>query len=314
MRIPRRNAAPVTVRAIQATAAPAVPKIAINIPRGSVIESPADADMVADILRATPRLRRGQRRDGYLHVSDLIGKNKCVRKLAITDKLGIPLRPKRLNAFDRITFAMGDAVHDTAKMLVTEGAPDRVWGKWKCQCGHLFHDEPCLQSEIDPDDVCELCGTGSVHYREVSIFNEEYKIVGNPDLILFLAALDAFHVVEIKSMSEKQFAELARPLPEHVLQVVFYWFLMMQAGYKMTDRVSVIYFTKAYQFKGEAHKEFMVDPRRELARLEQYLDDALRYKMSATSDVFPIRKECSGQFSTTAQKCEACGPCFALKE
>lgn len=314
MRIPRRSPAPVAVRRLDTTDAPAVPQIAINIPRGAVVESPTDQDLVVDILRATPRLRRGMRRDGYLHVSDLIGKGKCVRKMALSDKLGVPLRPKRLNTFDRVVFAIGDAIHDTIKMIATEGAPHRVWGKWKCSCGHLFHDEPCLQSEIDPEDVCELCHTGCVHYQEVSIFNEQYKIVGNPDLLLFIEELAAFHVVELKSMAHDAWEKLARPLPEHVLQVVFYWFLLIMSGRKVTDRLSLVYITKGYQFRGEAHKEFMIDPRREVQRLLPFLDDALRYKMSADHNVFPIRKQCSGEYTTDAKKCEVCTPCFNIAE
>jgi hypothetical protein len=244
-------------------------------------------------------------------VSDLIGKGKSIRRIAMADKHGIPLRPTRLSVFDRVTFAIGDAIHDTLKKIASEGGPHRVWGLWKCSCGHLFHDEPCLQSEIDPDDICPLCHTPTNVYREVPIFNDEYKIVGNPDLLLYLVEVLAFHVVELKSIAHDQWEQLARPLPEHVLQVVFYWLLMVLSGRKVTDRVSIVYITKGYLFKGEAHKEFMIDPAREVHRLVPYLDDAMRAKMSAEHDVFPIRKVCSGEFTTQAKKCEVCSICFS---
>lgn len=313
MRISRRPEPPVAVRRLTDDAVTAVPEIAINLPSEMIVQSPVDEQLVADIIRATPRLRRPNRRDGYLHVSDLIGKGKCVRRMALSDKLGTPLKPKRLNVFDRVVFAIGDAIHDTIKMIATEGAPHRVWGNWKCQCGHLFHEEPCVQSEIDPEDVCELCHTGTVYYREVPIFNEEYRIVGNPDLLLFIEELDAFHVTELKSIAHDAWAELVRPLPEHVLQVVFYWFLMIQSGRKVTDRISVVYITKGYQFKGEAHKEFMIDPEKEVHRLLPYLNDAMRYKMSQDHNVYPIRKICSGPLTSTARQCEVGQPCFALE-
>jgi hypothetical protein len=312
MRVIRRTPTPVVRKLAAAVKVEALPQIAIKIPRGTVVKCPTTEELVSDIIKATPRLRRPPRRDGYLHVSDLIGKNKCVRKIAIAGKYGTPVRPSRLSVFDRLVFAIGDAIHDMVKKIATEGAPDRIWGKWKCQCGHLFHDEPCLQSEIDPDDICELCHTGSVYYREVSVFNEEYGIVGNPDLLLYLTEVDAFHVTELKSIAHEAWEELARPMPEHVLQVVFYWFLMAMAGYRLTDRISVVYITKGYRFKGDAHKEFMIDPRAELHRLVPYLEDARAAKLSAEEERYPARKMCSNEFSSQAKKCEVCTTCFAV--
>lgn len=312
MRLIRSAAPGVTVRKLGETPAPVVPQIAIKMPRGSVVECPTDQQLVSDILRQVPRLRRPNRNDGYTHVSDLIGKGKCMRQIAIARKYGTPLRPKRLGVFDRITFAIGDAVHDTMKMIATEGGPSAVWGNWKCSCGHLYHTDPCVHAEIDPEDVCELCGTPCNVYQEVPMFNEEYQIVGNPDLMLFLDDVGAFHIVELKSMKHEDFLDLSRPLPEHILQVVFYWFLVAMTGRKVTDRVSIVYITKGYQFKGEAHKEFMIDPRRELHRLEPYLADALRAKMSREHEVYPERKVCSGEYTTQAKKCEVCSLCFTL--
>lgn len=277
-----------------------------------VVECPTDANLLGDIIKATPRLPRRQRRDGYLHVSDLIGKGKCVRRLAIADKTGTPLRPNRLSVFDRIVFAIGDAIHDTIKKIASEGGPQYVWGLWKCSCGHLYHSDPCAQSEIDPDDICPLCHTPTNVYREVPIFNDEYGIVGNPDLLLYLPQIGAHHVTELKSIADDAFNELARPIPEHVLQVVFYWWLMLMAGFKVTDRVSILYITKGYRFKGDAHKEFMIDPTREVHRLVPYLEDAMRVKMSADHEVYPQRKVCSAEFTTQAKKCEVCSMCFAL--
>lgn len=292
--------------------APVVPQIAIKPRRNLIVECPTDDKLVYDVLRKTPRVKRPQRKDGYVHVSDLIGKGKCMRRLSVADKFGTPLRSDRLNIFDRITFAIGDAIHDTVKKIASEGGPNLVWGLWRCSCGHLYHDEPCVQSEIDPDDICPLCGTGSVFYKEVPVFNEEYRIVGNPDLLLYLAIVEAFHVVELKSIAHEQWVELVRPLPEHVLQVVFYWWLMIESGRRVTDRISVVYITKGYQFKGDAVKEFMIDPRAEIHRLLPFLDDAMRAKMSITLDVYPLRKVCSGEFTTKAKQCEVCDMCFSL--
>lgn len=313
MTIRRLGRTPVKAVPVNSVPAPAIPQIAINRKPKMVAECPTDSFLVSDVIKSTPRLPRRQRKDGYTHVSDLISKGRCVRKLALSEKFGAPVRPTRLSIFDRIVFAIGDAIHDTVKKIASEGAPERVWGLWTCSCKHLYHDEPCTLSQIDPDDVCPLCGTAADVYKEVPIFNEEYNIVGNPDLIMFLQEVNAFHVSELKSIAHEQWENLARPMPEHILQVVFYWWLMMEAGYRLTDRVSIVYITKGYQFKGDAQKEFMIDPRVEVHRLLPYLEDAMRLKMSKTANVFPIRKLCSGKLDSIARKCELVAQCFALE-
>ena len=312
MTIRRLRRAAVTVTPVHSQAAPELPQIKVKRRLKLIAQSPVDEQLVSEVFKVVPRLRRRPRKDGYTHVSDLIGKNKCVRKIALSDKFGTPIRPTRLSLFDRIVYAVGDTIHDVMKLVATEGAPHRVWGKWKCKCGHLFHDDPCLQSEIDPEDICPLCNTACTYYQEASVFNEEYNIVGNPDLLFWIEEVAAFHVIELKSIAEAQFKELARPLPEHVLQVVFYWWLMMESGRKVTDRVSIVYITKGYQFKGDPHKEFMIDPQAELYRLEPYLEDAMRLKLSRTQEVYPARKACSGEYTTAAKKCEVCQHCFSL--
>ncbi len=313
MSVRRIGRAPPVV-AVRVSTATVMPLIAIKRKPSLVAQCPTDMNLVADVMKATPRIPRMQRKDGYMHVSDLIGgMGKCVRKIALAAKYGTPVRPTRLSIADRIVFAIGDAVHDTVKKIASEGGPEKVWGLWRCSCGHLYHEEPCLLSQIDPDDVCPLCNTAANVYKEVSIFNEEYNIVGNPDLLMFLNEVKAFHVIELKSIAPDAWDKLARPLPEHVLQVVFYWWLMMEAGYRLTDRISVVYITKGYMFKGSPEKEYMIDPRTELNRLLPYLDDAMRAKMSVDTNILPLRKVCAGQFSTTARKCEVNGPCFALE-
>ena len=289
-----------------------LPPIVIKKKPSLVIECPTDSNLVSDVLDATPRIVRRQRRDGYTHVSDLITSGKCVRRISISDKFGVPLRPQRLRIADRIVFAIGDAIHDEVKSIASEGAPDRVWGLWKCSCGHLYHEDPCCLSEIDPDDICPLCGTASNVYKEVPIYNEQYGIVGNPDLLMYIEECDAFHVTELKSIAPEAWADLVRPQPAHVLQVLFYWWLMMEAGYRLTDLISIVYITKGYQFKGKPQKEFMIDPAKELHRLIPYLEDARLAKLSLEHNVFPARKVCSGQYDSVARKCEVCEQCFTL--
>ncbi len=275
-----------------------------------VVECPTDSDFLVDILNRAPREARPQRPGNYLHVSDLIG--KCVRKIVLAQRHSTPIRPQRLTISDQIAFAQGDSIHDTVKMLATQSAPASVWGKWRCKCGNLYHEEPCTQAETDPRDKCETCGTATTVYEEVSMCDDDTMIVGNPDLIFYIAMLDAFHITEIKSMAEKAYEELVRPKPEHVLQVLFYWYLMKKLGYRLTDRVSILYVTKNYKFVGKPYKEFMFNPEIELHRLDAMIADAYATKASRLdpdSDL-PARI-CSSEYTVDAKKCELCQICFS---
>lgn len=283
-----------------------------------IVPCPTEEDFLTDIINRAPRERRERRAGEYLHVSDLIG--KCVRKIALCDRHGVPIRPDRLSSSDIFTFAQGDAIHDAVKAMATNSSPARVWGKWRCHCGHLFHDIPCLNSETDEHDICPQCDTPTNVYEEVAMRDPDTMIVGTPDLILYLSEFAAFHVTEIKSIAHDQWKELLRPKPDHVLQVLFYWYLMRALGYRLTDMVSVFYVTKGYIFGGaqKPYKEFMFRPEHELHRLDPYLADARALVASRSKGAVPTTgaalpsRVCSGEFTVQAKKCEVCKICFGV--
>lgn len=322
MRVPRspRSSAPVAVPIAQAADPLANRRVRINTEArqqeqeiresvDDVVACPTDADFLLDILNRSPREVRPMRPGNYLHVSDLLG--KCVRKIVLSQRHSTPIRPQRLSPSDQIAFAQGDAIHDVIKAMATASTPSRVWGKWRCKCGNLFHDTPCTHAETDKTDICEFCHTPTSTYEEVSLRDDDTMIVGNPDLIFYLAELAAYHITEIKSMAEAAFAELTRPKPEHVLQVLFYWYLMKKLGYRVTDRVSILYVTKNYKFVGSVWKEYMICPEDELHRLDIYIADAYATKASRidTTAALPSRI-CTSEFTVEAKKCELCSLCF----
>jgi hypothetical protein len=238
-----------------------------------------------------------------------------VRKIVLAERHSVMVRGQALTASDIFTFAQGDAIHEAVKAMATASSPARVWGKWRCKCGNLFHDEPCLQSETDPDDICEQCDTPTNVYEEVPMRDPDTMIVGTPDLLLYLAEVDAFHINEIKSIKHEAWLELVRPKPEHVIQVLFYWYLMRKLGYRVTDRVSLFYVTKGYIFGStKPYKEFMFSPEAELHRLDRYLAVAYAAKASranpnADSSELPERV-CTSEFTVDAKKCELCNICY----
>lgn len=276
-----------------------------------IVTCPVDEDFLTEIMNRAPREIRPMRPGDYLHVSDLLG--KCVRKIVLANRHSTPVRPQRLSASDIFTFAQGDAIHDAVKAMATASTPARVWGKWRCKCGHLYHDTPCTQSETDPHDLCPQCGTPTNVYEEVAMRDDDTMIVGTPDLLFYLAELDAFHITEIKSIANEAWKELVRAKPEHVLQVLFYWYLMKKLGYRVTDQVSILYVTKGYIFNGKPYKEFMFRPEEELHRLDVYLADAYATKEARTNPraELPARK-CRGEMTVDAKKCEVCDICYAV--
>lgn len=272
-----------------------------------VVPLPKDISPVSDILDKAKVNGRAARQTEYLHVSDLLG--KCIRRMAIVESLKLPQRSQGLSMTDSLTFAQGDAIHDVLKHRISVGGPSHLWGKWKCQCGTTKTEEPCLLSEVDLETKCRACGQPTVGYVEVSMRDEELKVVGNPDVLLLLPEFRALYVAELKSISHEQWKELVRPQPDHVMQVVFYWLLMRRKGYRLIDKVSVVYATKGWMFSGSPIKEFVIDPLAELARLNTYLDDARA--MVAFREGGPLPKRvCQSAQVTQAKQCDVCSTCF----
>lgn len=280
---------------------------------GEIKRAPNTDEVYGDAIRSSKVHTRPMRSGDYLHVSDLI--HRCVRARALLELNQITMPRQTITLSDRMTFAMGDAIHDEAKALAREGSPNLVWGKWSCKCGYLQHEDPCTFAEVEPEE-CPHCRTAVDRYQEVSIFDDEFGIVGNPDLLFWLPRQQAFHVSEIKSIADAQWKELRRPKPEHILQVVFYWLLCRRKGMPVTDQVSIIYFTKGWLFGNQSnYKEFLVDPQAELHRLDDMITDAKAYKAAkaAVSDMtlLPV-KTCATSDAKPAKSCGACELCFSI--
>lgn len=299
----RRSATPAPTGRVARTRPPA------PHPQGDVVKVPGSDEALKRIIRASRNEARPPRPGEYLHVSDLL--HNCMRKRALSERYETPMTPRVLTYSDEYTFAQGDAIADIIMRRLARGAPAQLWGKWKCGCGTYAIDEPCLFEDVDTTIICEHCGTPTSRYVEVSMRDDEYMIVGNPDVILYYHQQRAFHLGELKSIAAKQFDELTRPKPEHVLQVVFYWHLMRRRGYRMSDRVSIFYNTKGYVFRGDPYIEFSIDPVAELRRLNDYIEDAKAVKQARAGGELPPRTVCISPDAPEAKKCELCTLCFA---
>lgn len=308
-RRPAAPAAPAPTPARQATRIIARTRT-VEDPDALVVRAPNTEELYCDAIKTVRTEFRPARGGEYLHVSDLI--HRCIRAKAISEVHTLAAPMQRLSMSDVFTFAQGDAIHDAAKAKARDGSPQMVWGKWSCKCEFLFHTEPCTYSAIDQEETCPHCLSKVDRYHEVSMFDDEYMVVGNPDLVFLIPRSKAFHVTEIKSISHEQWKDLTRPKPEHVFQVVWYWHLMQRKGYKMTDRVSVVYITKGWLFGSQSNiKEFMIDPREELHRLADMIADAKAYKDAREGGALPTRT-CAAREAKAAQECHVCDVCFEV--
>ena len=118
---------------------------------------------------------------------------------------------------------------------------------------------------------------------------------------------------EVKSIAAKGWQELKRPKPEHLLQVLFYWYLYKQEGWPLWDRVSVIYVNKEFMFSGVPYKEFFFQPSIIEDRLDDLLAEARQLVEYRNSGTLPPRSMCQDKDSPDAKKCQFRDICFQME-
>jgi len=253
-----------------------------------------------------PRVTNPPRPGLYLHVSDLLG--KCLRKSVLADKVKMPMPVEQLSDGVALTFHIGDAVHNFVKARAAVGRGEHLYGDWECRCGKL-HVTHTLYPEA-AEQVCETCGTPANRYRELNILNDELMVTGSPDMLFYYKRHDALLPVEIKSISHDEWKELSRPKPDHLLQVLFYWYLLRESGRRVLPSVVVLYVTKGYVF-GSPYKTFVLDAPSVEGRLAPYIAEAKARKVAVEAGVVPARTLCSSPEATDAKKCHLVAACFS---
>lgn len=269
----------------------------------------ADTQVMQELLRAGRQDVRPSRVGDYLHVSDLIG--RCARLRALAETQGVLLPGKNVSFMDAITYRQGDAIHDLVRERAAVGAPREVFGIWRCLCGRHKTAGACTLAQAG-DDPCPYCLTKRDRYEEITLRDESLMVVGHPDLLLSMDA--GIHVVEIKSMSAQMFGDLTRPLPEHVVQVLFYFYLLTVMGFVTTGFVTIVYVTKGYMFRGSPIKEFniVVESQEWLQeRLRDYIEAAEAILSARAGGALPPRINCASSASPEARACPGASKCFA---
>lgn len=262
-------------------------------------------DIVLSYLRGCPAEIQQFRHGEYLHVSDLLG--KCVRKIALSEKLKVSMPAGRISDSMALVHAQGHAIHDYVKQKIAKGHPGKMYGRWACLCGNTV-TVPMIKNSI-PNIACNNCGSVPYNYRELEVFDDEWMLVGSPDIVLYIDEWEVYYPIEVKSINYEEWKDLARPKPDHVLQVLFYWLMMRRKGYSVPDQVSILYVSKGFIFKSP-FKEFIVKPKEELSRLDPYIEEAIALKDMRSRGEVPPRTICSSLSSKDAKECHLAHPCF----
>ncbi len=246
------------------------------------------------------------RKGDHVHVSDAVG--KCLRRIALARRMNASFPAAGIMDGMGITYAQGDAIHDYVRDKLVRAHPDKVWAIWSCPCNHT-RIGPCLFTKRGRHTTCPKCEHEVDKYNEVSVFDDGLDLVGNPDLILYLAEYDAFMPVELKSMAANMFKELARPVPDHVIQVSFYWHLMRKERMRLVDAAAILYVNKEYSFK-LPFKEFPVKQPLAAERLQPYIDELIVLKDARKiENPLPVRT-CAAMDVAAAKNCHVCVACF----
>jgi hypothetical protein len=266
-----------------------------------------DATPAIDLLKSGTAIERPARSTDHVHVSDSIG--KCLRKIALIRRMNVRTPSDRIMDGLGLTFAQGDAIHDYIKRRYIVAHPDKVWANWTCKCKHT-EIGPCVFAKRGRHTTCPKCGTEVDQHNEVPLHDEEHDLVGNPDLVLWLNDLKAFYLVEIKSMAGGQWKELVRVVPDHLIQVSFYWRLFHVNNMPLVDTTSVLYATKEFSFK-LPYKEMTQPQPASQERLTPYLEDLKVLKLAKDpKKPLPPRITCGTLDAPEAKKCHVCVACF----
>jgi len=272
-------------------------------------------NVVSDIVQAQDSIAESNRSatwDGYTHVSSLI--DFCPRRTYIqhNHKLG---QLHQVKGSMRIVWAIGRAVENHIRNQIISSKPSNCYGVWVCRC------KSTKSTGYGPQEIrCRKCKTKCAEYAELSCFDHDSKVVGNPDLLLLVEG--KLLIIEIKSITDSDsanksgrgFTSLAAPLGDHVFQAASYRKILKRKGFKVHDKVVVLYANKQFSFKSSAYKEFHVE-------ISPQTDEVLNISWRKASELsrsieqkkIPDRcSKCINVHSQQAKNCPVSATCFSL--
>jgi len=246
--------------------------------------------------------------DGYWHPSVICG-GVCPRMEVIKK-----IRPDLIPEDSPITggllriFWLGTAIHDLYQNKVF-GPMGILWGFWKRPIG-LVNGK--VQYEVREG----FMPGPEWRYEEMSLVNDEYRVTGHTDGVLYLGneapKADTFGellskygahlaLLELKSANDRTCSNLIEARQTHIDQS--HWYMW---GFKVPTTI-VFYVNK----NTSVEREFVI--KYDASRLAPTLA-ALKTTMAGLKTTsLPARlTECSRANSAKASKCLACGVCMTL--
>jgi hypothetical protein len=240
----------------------------------------------------------------FLHVSDLL--RQCLRKYAIAHRTKTMIVGERVYDNQGVMYAIGHAISGYITSKAQRIVPDKLYGDWYCMCRSSHYlGTATVALEQEP---CSACLGQLEHYGELNVENREIMVSGAVDVALLETR--ALYLTEVKSIKKDDWDTITRPIPDHILQAVFYWWLAKEKGYSLHDQCSVLYGSKGFT-RGSPFKEFVIKPQQQVHRLEPYIEEAKVYKKALEGGPLP-RRICKSPTDTMAKKCQLSTLCFGM--
>lgn len=260
--------------------------------------------LVANADKIPAKTRSGGNKDGFIHLSSLIG--MCEREQTISHQHGVATH-RGASGPMKIIWAIGRAVEKHIRNSVIVARDwQGVHGRWECRCRASSHlgVHPAERS-------CLVCGGGLNTYREPLLIDHAAGVIGSPDLTLI--EMGWYLATEIKSMNKDQFDKIEKPLADHILQAMGYRHLYRLMGYPVLDIVAVVYGRKDFKFGGTraVYKEYHVRAADWQGQIDDMFAAATRVRRANLArDLLP--RTCTSADCTRAKSCERATMCFSL--
>ncbi len=265
-------------------------------------------DMIDRVDAVPERSRLG--RGGAIHVSSLV--DLCPRQYYLAHEHGtedyVDHLGRRLTGGLLVTFAIGRAIDTFIKERVVRATRRQgMYGMWVCPCRHTRRLGMYVPTQ------CQRCDRAVDIYNEPILRNEEYRIIGRPDITL-VDTNNHYLPVEVKSMARDRWDSLEEPLADHVLQALLYRWMYEQEGRRVHDHVVLLYVTKDFRY-GSPYKEFHIhhmDPRA-MAGVSLALHLAAQIRDARAAGVAPERTLCDNATCARARNCPVQALCFNME-
>ena len=256
--------------------------------------------LVGDVERHLLSRPLSDRRTDVLHPSEIIKRDWCRRASYFLLK-GHTKIQQRPNLRLQSIFDEGHAIHDK-------------WQTWFYEMGVLHGKFECLtcgkMNWGTSPDICEMCQSRNLKYKEVSLIDEELRIAGHTDG--WIKGIGDDCLIEIKSIGPgtirsespelfepgadflSAWKNVRRPFRSHLLQGQMYLELMRRMGHDVNEIVFI------YELKADQdYKEFTVRADYELVK--HIFDNARKVVNSVAEGIAP---PCNNNVGGTCPQCE----------